>query len=71
MSPKPPNCLKPQQSDRGLWLVVAGFLLLESFVLATVQIDQVMMLLEMSKKTNDILYYVTFYLYMNGNSSYP
>ena len=47
-------------------MVAANFLVLESFVLAAVQVGQVMMFLQTSNKTNGILCSATFCLYMNG-----
>ena len=45
-------------------LVVANFLVLESFVLTTVYVGQATVVLETSNKTNVTLYSATFCLYM-------
>ena len=47
-----------------MWLVVANILVLESFVLATMQVGQVMRFLQTSNKTNVIL--CSANVYMNG-----
>ena len=48
------------------WLVVADFLVQESFVLAAVHVGQVTMFLQTSNRTNVILCSATFSLCMNG-----
>ena len=54
----------------GVCLGVTNFLVLESFVLATMHVGQVMMLLQTSNKTNVILYSVISYLYISGKLLY-
>ena len=49
-----------------MWLVVANFLVSDSFVLVAVHLGQVTMFLQTSNKTNAVLCSATFYLYMNG-----
>ena len=53
-----------------MWLVVANILVLESFVLATMQVGQVVRLLQTSNKTNVILCSVISYLYISGKLLY-
>ena len=52
-----------------MWLVVANILLLESFILPAIHVGQVMMLLQTSSKTNDILCSATSYLCISGKLS--
>ena len=47
-----------------MWLVVANFLVLESFVHAAVHIGQVILFLYISNKTNVILCSVKFYIFL-------
>ena len=49
-----------------MWLVVANFSVLESFVFAVVHIGLVTTFLQTSNKTNIILCSATFYIYMKN-----
>lgn len=54
-----------------MWLVVANCLVEQSFVLAAVHVDLVMMFLKTFHKANLNLCLAAFYLYMNGRVSCP
>ena len=49
-----------------MWLVAANILVLDSFILPTIRVGQVMMLLQTSSKTNVILCSATSYLCISG-----
>ena len=52
-------------------MVAVNFLVLKSYVLAGVHIDQVIVFLGTSNKTNGILCFATLYVCKNGEVLYP
>ena len=58
------------QDEEGARLVVANFLVLESFVLVAVRIGQVTMFPETFHQTNIVLCSATFHLYTKGKVLY-